>query len=527
MLTSLEKTVKNGGKIIAVNPLPEAGLMAFSHPQKISGLLGNATPLASQFLQVKINGDLAFLKGMIKYILQAEALAPGTVVDAKFIDKYTIGYASLVQESESVSWEMIAKQSGLSAEEIKQAAKTFIESKEAITCWAMGLTQHKNAVATIQEVVNLHLLLGKIGRPGSGLCPVRGHSNVQGDRTMGIWEKMPESFMKRLDEVFGFSAPRKEGFDTVAAIEAMHSGKVGVFFGMGGNFLSATPDTHFTAEALRRCRLTVQVSTKLNRGHLVTGKCGIILPCLGRTETDLQASGEQFVTVENSMGVVHRSIGKLKPASDKLLSEVAIVCRLASKVLQSVAQPDWANLYHDYDRIRDLIESVIPGFDDFNAKVREPGGFYLPNPAKERQFKTSSGKAEFSVNHLSQIQLEPGQLLLQTFRSHDQFNTTIYGMDDRYRGIKNERRVIFMNEEDMKERGIAPEEPVDITSHFESETRRAELFLAIPYSTPKGCVAAYYPEANVLVPIKAKADISHTPISKSVVVTVQPSCRKR
>ncbi|MGJ8638753.1 MAG: FdhF/YdeP family oxidoreductase [Opitutaceae bacterium] len=520
MLTSMEHTVLNGGKIVSVNPLLETGLKSFSHPQKISGILGKATPLASLHLPVRLNGDLPFLKGMLKCVLEAEAKAPGTVVDRAFIDNYTQGYEACIAENAEVSWESITSQSGLSETQIRQAATVFIQAKEAITCWAMGLTQHHNAVETIREVVNLHLITGKIGRARSGLCPVRGHSNVQGDRTMGIWEKMPEAFLEKLETVFEFSAPRKHGYDTVEAIEAMHAGNARVFIGLGGNFLSASPDTHYTAAAMRRCKLTAHISTKLNRGHLVTGERALILPCLGRTEVDMRKSGPQMVTVENSMGVVHSSEGRLEPASPDLLSETAIICRIARATLGKRSVAPWRLFEDNYDHIRNHIEQVIPGFEDFNTRARKPGGFYLPNGVKERVFKTASGKAEITVNTLKPLQLADDQLLLQTFRSHDQFNTTIYGTNDRYRGIKNERRVIFMNIDDMKERNIQPEQPVDITSYFNGAKRTVELFLAIPYDTPKGCAAAYYPEANVLVPIGARAETSQTPTSKSLVITV-------
>ncbi|MGC6456343.1 MAG: FdhF/YdeP family oxidoreductase [Coraliomargaritaceae bacterium] len=522
MLTSMEQTVLHGGKIISVNPLLETGLKSFSHPQKVSGILGRATPLASVHLPVRINGDLPFLKGMLKCVLEAEATAPGTVVDKDFIQRYAQGYDSFVEKLAAVSWAEITEQSGLTEAQIRQAATIFIEADDAITCWAMGLTQHHNAVETIREVVNLHLITGKIGRPKSGLCPVRGHSNVQGDRTMGIWEKMPEAFLAALDEAFDFVAPRSHGYDTCEAIRAMHAGKARVFIGLGGNFLSATPDTHYTAAAMHRCQLTVHVSTKLNRSHLVTGKRALILPCLGRSETDLQKSGPQFVTVENSMGVVHSSQGRLPPASPDLLSEPAIICRMAKATLGKQSNANWQLFEDNYDAIRDSIEKVIPGFENFNQRAKTPGGFYLPNPVKERQFKTSSGKAKITINPLRPLVLEEDQLLLQTFRSHDQFNTTIYGHDDRYRGIKNERRVLFMHPEDMKTRGIVAEQPVDITSHFAGETRTAELFLAIPYDTPKGCAAAYYPETNVLVPISAQATQSGTPTSKSICITIAP-----
>ncbi|MDQ8196099.1 FdhF/YdeP family oxidoreductase [Coraliomargarita sp. SDUM461004] len=516
MLTSLEKTVENGGKIISVNPLFETGLRAFSHPQKLKGVLGKATPLASQHVSVRLNGDLPFLKGMLKSVIEADAIDPA------FIETYTHGYESFLAKINAVTWKEISQQSGVSEKEIRAAANTFMQAKDAITCWAMGLTQHHNAVATIREVVNLHLITGKIGRPKSGLCPVRGHSNVQGDRSMGVWEKMPESFLAALDKEFEFTSPRKHGYDAVDSIEAMLAGKARVFIGLGGNFLSASPDTHATAAAMRQCELTAHIATKLNRGHLITGKRGLILPCLGRTEADLQKSGPQFVTVEDSMGVVHKSEGRLEPASHQLKSETAIVCGIARATLTETRVP-WLAFSENYDLIRERIQRVIPGFQDFNARVRKPGGFYLPNGVKERSFQTATGKANFTINPLSPISLESGQLLLQTFRSHDQFNTTIYGNNDRYRGIKNERRVIFLNKEDMAERNITPEQPVDITSHFKGETRTAKLFLAIPYDTPKGCAAAYYPEANVLVPLGARAETSQTPISKSVIITIAPS----
>lgn len=523
MLTSMEQTVKNGGRIISVNPLLETGLKAFSHPQKLSGLLGQATPLQSLHVPVRINGDLPFIKGLLKCVLEAEAKAPGTVVDQAFITDHTTGYNELIASLADVSWADLCSQSGLTESQIRTAADAFISAEEAITCWAMGLTQHHNAVETIREVVNLHLLTGKIGRPRSGLCPVRGHSNVQGDRTMGIWERPPAAFLDQLDREFRFTAPREFGYDVVEAIEAMHAGKTRVFCALGGNFLSASPDTHYTADALRRCALTVQVSTKLNRSHLVTGTRALILPCLGRTEADVHGEQSQFVTVENSMGVVHSSEGRLTPASPHLRSEVQIVCGMAAATLGERSTVAWLELANDYNRIRDHIERVVPGFEKFNVRIHQPGGFYLPNGVKNRRWDTASGKAEFTVNPLNPIRLEPGQLLLQTFRSHDQFNTTIYGHNDRYRGITNERRVIFMNREDMAQRGLVAEQPVDITSHFHGETRTAKLFLVIPYDTPRGCAAAYYPEANVLVPIHATANISRTPASKSVIVTVAPA----
>lgn len=384
----------------------------------------------------------------------------------------------------------------------------------------MGLTQHKNAVDNIREIVNLLLLKGSIGKQGAGTCPVRGHSNVQGDRTMGIWEKPPAAFLDSLEKEFNFNAPRNHGYDVVDAIEAMHNNKAKIFFGMGGNFISATPDTEFTAEALRKCSLTVQVSTKLNRSHLIHGKTAIILPCLGRSEKDFQKSGEQFVSVENSMGIVHQSRGTLQPLSEKLMSETAIVAHLAQTTLQNSDVP-WHSLADNYDFIRDKIEATIPGFQNYNQRVRQPGGFYLPNNAREGDFSpTHSGKANFTTNKVSDITLAEDQFIMMTIRTHDQYNTTIYGLNDRYRGVLNERRVIFMNPDDMKEMGLKELEKVDLISHYKGEKRLAEKFLALPYSIPKKSTATYFPEANVLVALQNKAEISNTPASKTIVISI-------
>src|SRR5579859_6356742 len=402
-----------------------------------------------------------------------------------------------------------------------------MRSKTMIACWAMGLTQQRQAVATIQEIVNLMLLGGNIGRPGAGVCPVRGHSNVQGDRTMGIWERMPDSFLDRLRDVFGFEPPRRHGWDVVDSIKAMHRGEAKVFFAMGGNFLSATPDTEFTAEALSRCSLTVHVSTKLNRAHLITGKQALILPCLGRTDRDSQPNGDQFVSVENSMGIVHMSRGNLKPPSDQLLSEPKIVARLAVTTLGSKTNVDWLHLVEDYDRVRDLIARVVPGCEDLNRKVRRKGGFYLPNAARDDLYNTQTGKANFVVSAIEPFPLGLGQFLMTTLRSHDQYNTTIYGLDDRYRGILHGRRVVLMNPDDIQENGWHAGDLLDITSHFRNdgreELRRAPRFVLVPYEIPRRCVATYFPEANVLVPIGSVALRSNTPTSKAVVVSFSPS----
>jgi molybdopterin-dependent oxidoreductase alpha subunit len=422
-----------------------------------------------------------------------------------------------------VAWVDICEQSGVDRSQIRAAAEIAMSAERLICCWAMGLTQHHNAVSNIQEIVNFLLLRGNLARPGTGACPVRGHSNVQGDRTMGICDKMPNWFLDNLGREFGFSPPRHHGLDTVDTIRAMHDGRVKVFIAMGGNFLSATPDTQFTADALRRCALTVQISTKMNRSHLVTGRQALILPTLGRTELDVQASGAQFVTTENSMEVVQMSRGKLAPASAHLRSECAIVAGVAKATLGTRSQINWDELIGDYDRIRERIERVIPGFGGYNERARQPGGFHLPNPIRTQTSITSSGKAHFTIHPLPDLRLEPGQFLMTTIRSHDQYNTTIYGLDDRYRGVYHGRRVILLNEEDCREVGLSKGELVDLTSHFRGETRTAPRFAVYPYPIPRRCAATYFPEANVLVPIDHVAEKSNTPASKSVVITLARS----
>ena len=518
MLTSLERAKRHGCKLVHINPLPEVGMTRFKHPQDVLDLLGSGTELADVFLQVRINGDVALLKGITKAVLAHE-----DALDRDFIAQYTTGFDEFISALQAVSWAEVVEQSGVAREKIEQAAKIFVESERTIFCWAMGLTQHRNAVANIQEIVNLMLLRGQIGKPGAGLCPVRGHSNVQGDRTVGIWERPTEAFLDRLGEAFDFEPPRNHGFDTVKAIHAMHDGQAKVFFALGGNFLSATPDTDFTAAALRRCRLTAQVSTKLNRSHLITGERALILPCLGRTEIDVQATGPQFVTTENSMGVVQISRGSLQPASEELLSEPQIVARFARATLEHRTTIDWEEFAADYHKIRNAIERVIPGFDDYNARVREPGGFYLPNAARDRVFNTRTGKAQFTVHDLPKHDLRPDQFLMMTIRSHDQFNTSVYTENDRYRGISNGRRVVFLNEEDIAAAGLQARQVVDLISHFEGEERIAPRFVVVPYDIPRRCAATYFPEANVLVPVRYVALKSNTPVSKSVVISIRPA----
>ncbi|MCP3103521.1 FdhF/YdeP family oxidoreductase [Myxococcus sp. K15C18031901] len=523
MLTTLQAAARRGCEIVSVNPLPETGLNRFKHPQEVLHLLGPGTALNSLFLQVRINGDVALLQGLGKALLEREEAQPGSVVARGFIEDKTLGFEAYARNMREVRWEDVVEQSGVSREQILAAADILARSERTIFCWAMGLTQHRNAVANIQEIVNLTLLRGSVGKQGAGVCPVRGHSNVQGDRTMGIWERPRPAFLEALGREFGFEPPHHHGLDVVAALHAMNEGRVRVFFALGGNFLSATPDTEFTARALRKTRLTVHVSTKLNRAHLVHGLRALILPCLGRTERDVQATGPQFVTVENSMGVVHATRGAVAPASEHLLSEPVIVARLASAVLGSRSSVPWLSLVEDYDRVRERIARVIPGFEDFNRRVREPGGFFLPNGPREGRFTTESGKAHFTVHAMPPEVLAPGQLMMMTLRTHDQFNTTVYGLDDRYRGIRGGRRVVMMHPKDIQERGLAAGQMVDLTSHFQGETRVARRFVVVPYNIPRRCAATYFPETNVLVPVDSFAEKSRTPASKSVVITVAPS----
>lgn len=522
MLTALQRAARNGCRIVSINPLAETGMIRFKHPQSVGDLLGSGTPIASLFLPVRINGDVAVLKGIMKEMLAQDRASGGRVFDHAFLAEKTAGFERFVADLDATSWDEIVAGSGVPRDLIRQAAEIAANSERMITCWAMGLTQHQNGVANVQTVVNFQLLRGQIGRPGAGLCPVRGHSNVQGDRTVGIGEQMSDAFLDALGKEFRFAPPRPHGLDTVGGLQAMHEGKVRVYVGLGGNLLSAGPDTEYAADAFRRLRLSVMVSTKLNRNHLIAGEQALILPCLGRTEKDLQAGGEQLVSCENSMGVVQASRGTLAPASPHLMSETAIVCHLAAAVLAGRTTVDWLALCADYDRIRDHIERVVPGFDGYNERVRRPGGFYLPNPPRDRrEFRTPTGRASFVVHPTPRWKLGAGELLMMSIRSHDQFNTTIYGQNDRYRGILGGRRVVLMNAGDVAERGLAAGDWVDLASHFEGEERHARRFLVVPYDIPPGCAATYYPEANPLVPLRHIADGSNQPASKSVVITVR------
>jgi molybdopterin-dependent oxidoreductase alpha subunit len=523
MLTALEKAKKNGAKIIAINPLHEAGLTAFKDPQTVKGFLGIGVKLADIYLQVNINGDLALLKAIEKLLLDVEKEKPGTIFDQEFIKHNTVGYHDLVKHLEKQDVNKLCDAAGVPVEQVKEAAEMLKHKNKIIVCWAMGITQHLNGVDTIKEIANFVLLKGSIGKPGAGLCPVRGHSNVQGNRTMLIWEKLKDAEAKKMKEVFGFDPPKENGLDTVETIKAMHSGKMKFFFAMGGNFLSATPDTNYTADAIRKLDMTVHVSTKLNRSHLVHGKEALILPCYARSDKDIINGIEQIVSCENSMGVVQQSKGVLKPISDQFLSETQIVCRLAKATLEDRTVVDWALYESNYDHIRDVIARVIPGFDDYNAKVRKPGGFYLPNDAREGKFNTDKhgDKAAFSVTDLPDNKLADDEYIMATIRSHDQFNTTIYGLEDRYRGIHNERRVIFMNENDIQSAGFKAGDHVDLFNYHDGIERAARLFVIVPYNIPERNTATYYPETNVLVPIGSVAAGSNTPVSKRVIIKIK------
>jgi molybdopterin-dependent oxidoreductase alpha subunit len=520
MLTTLQRAKERGCRIVSINPLRELALVRFSNPQRPLDLLGRSTELSDLYLQVRIGGDIALLKGIMKHAFAAEDAAPGQVLDHAFLAEHTSGLDELRANVASVSWEALEQESGVTRAEMKEAADVYLGASNVIACWAMGLTQHKHGVANVREITNLLLLRGNIGRPGAGVCPVRGHSNVQGDRTMGVWVRPVEDFLTRLDEEFGIWSPRHPGFDTVETIRKMAEGHVKVLFAMGGNFAAAAPDSERVATALARCEMTVQVSTKLNRSHVTTGKEAWIFPTLGRTERDVQQSGRQFVTVEDSMSMVHRSEGTLAPASEHLKSECAIVAGLARATLGGLSKVPWEDLVANYDRIRERIERVIPGFERFNERVREHGGFRLRNAAGERNFKTADWRARLTVNPLAGMRLAPGEFLLMTIRSHDQFNTTVYGMDDVYRGIRGERDVVFMNPDDIDKAGLEAGARIDVTNGAGDGARSIRGFRVVPYEIPRRCLAAYFPEANPLVSLDEFADGSRTPAYKSIRVTL-------
>lgn len=522
MLSALQEAKEHGATIVAVNPLREAGLLRFEDPQRLSGMLGIGTDLADRYLQIRVNGDLALFQAVGRLLLDADRHRP--VVDRAFVDGYCEGYEAWVEHLRALDWDLVDRATGLSRAEIAELAELVSTRQRIVVCWAMGLTQHRNSVPTIREVVNVLLARGALGRPGAGVCPVRGHSNVQGDRTMGIWEQPTDAFLDALASEHGLDPPRHHGLDVVRSIEAMAEGRIGVFVAMGGNFAAAAPDTPATEAALRRCQLTVQISTKLNRSHVVVGEQALILPCLGRTEKDTTGGRHQQVTVEDSMGAVHLSRGHLAPASPHLRSEVGIVCGLAQRLLGDRSPVDWKAMAANYDVVRDHVARVVPGFEDFNDVVRRPGGFLLPNPVRDqRHFPTPSGRAQFTVNDLHVLDVPAGHLLLQTVRSHDQYNTTIYGLEDRYRGISGGRRVVFVNAADAAALALVDGDVVDVESCYDGVTRRIEGFRLVEYPTARGCCAAYFPEANPLVPLQLTAEASNTPVSKSVVVRVRRS----
>ncbi|MEP4531546.1 MAG: FdhF/YdeP family oxidoreductase [Cyclobacteriaceae bacterium] len=514
MLNSLEKAKANGAKIIVINPLKEIALVKFKNPQNIKGWIGSGTAIADIYHQVKINQDVALLKAWMNILLENEAC-----LDTRFIEDKTSGFQDLKADLSSYSLDELIEQSGLASEEVHKSAEVLAGSQKIIACWAMGLTQHVNAVDNIREVVNLLLMKGSIGKPGAGTCPVRGHSNVQGDRTMGIWERPTKVWTDKLKEAFNFSPPETPGYNVVEAIAAMNKNEVSFFMAMGGNLLSAAPDTLLTEQAMKKCEMTVHVSTKLNRSHLAPGKTSIILPCLGRTDKHIQKGQAQHITVENSMGVVHSSHGVLTPPSEHLKSEPEIVASIASRTLGN-DDLNWSELIDDYDKIRDLIAKAIAGFEDYNKRLKAQNGFELPNGARDGEFNTPSKKALFTVNELPEPIPEGHSYIMMTIRSHDQFNTTIYGNDDRYRGVFGGRNVVFMNPTDMRKDGIAKADIVELSNHYEVE-RKVTGFAVVPYDIPPGCVATYFPEANPLIPLGLSARMSHTPASKSVGVNIR------
>lgn len=523
MLSALEKAKRNGGRIIAINPLREAGLVRFKNPQKVRGVVGNGTGIADLHLPVRINGDLALFQAIGALLLEWDA------VDHEFIAQHAHGFDDWAAGVRELDWALVERATGLERAQIEEAARMFADSSATVLCWAMGITQHHNGVATVKELANLAFLQGNIGKPGAGLCPVRGHSNVQGDRTMGIWEKPPAHFLDNLQDEFGFKPPREHGLDAVAAVQALLDGEAKVFVGMGGNFVSAMSDTAVTEEALRKAELTVHVSTKLNRSHVVHGQEALILPALGRSEKDLTGGRPQRVTVEDSMSAVHASKGPLEPASEHLRSEVDIVCSMAEATLaertDATGSLPWDAFRSDYTEIRRRIARVAPGCEGYDELVEQPGGFVLPHPPRDsRTFPTEIGKAVFTRTPLAILEVPQGRLLLQTMRSHDQFNTTIYGLDDRYRGIKNGRRVVFVNADDIAELGFAEGDLVDLISEWpDGSTRQAPAFRVVPYEQPRGCAAAYYPETNPLIALKHKAEGSNQPAFKSIIVRLERS----
>ncbi|MDQ0994638.1 FdhF/YdeP family oxidoreductase [Streptomyces sp. V3I7] len=523
-LSALEKCKLNGGKIISVNTLPEAGLFRFKNPQQLSGVIGDGIKISDLFLHIRSGGDLALFQGVNRLLLEAEDAAPGTVLDHEFIDSHTSGFEEFAEHARNVSWDDILAATQLTRQQIEDVRDYVLRAKRVIVCWAMGVTQQRHGVPTVREIVNFLMLRGNLGRAGAGASPVRGHSNVQGDRTMGVWEQMPDEFLDALQAEFGFDPPREHGVDSVKAVKAMYEGRIKVFLSLAGNFVRAAPDTRITDEAIRRCRLTAQISTKLSKAHTVTGETALILPCLGRTEIDVQAGGIQFVTVENTSSEVHTSFGKLPPASRLLLSEVAILCRLAHRTLGDKVKVPWREFEADYGNIRDRVSHIVPGFFDFNRRVNRPGGIRLPNPVNEGVFATATGKAMFTRNDFDMSRAPEGTLILQSMRSHDQWNTLPYTENDRYRGIHGRRNIVMVNPEDMAELGLTRGQYVNLVGVWHDDVdRRVEDFIVVPYPTTRGCAAAYYPEVQPLVPLDSVAEISNQPTSKGIVVRLEPT----
>ncbi|SMP52934.1 oxidoreductase alpha (molybdopterin) subunit [Neorhodopirellula lusitana] len=524
-LTALQQAKRAGAKVILVNPLPEAGMMGFMNPQEVGGMLGKSTQLTDEFLQVKINGDIPLFKGILKQLVEWDD-AQGGIIDRDFVEQHTIDLDDLLADVRAAEWNDIVRRSGIGRDQITTVAKLVRDRERIIICWCLGVTQHRNGTQNVQEFLNLLLLRGAIGKPGAGACCVRGHSNVQGDRTMGVWEQPKKPLLDRMQEVFQFEPPRHHGFDSHSSAIAMHEGKLKVFVSLGGNFLMAMPDTRYAAEALQNTDLTVRIGTKLNRADLATGRQSLILPCLGRTERDVRVDADgkteclQLSSTENSMGVVQRTTGRFEPASAELMNETEIICRLAHATLGDRMKVDWLGWANDYDQIRDAVAQVIPGFEDYNIRVRQDGGFYLPNGPRERQFPTPTGKAVFTVNPIPPEEVGPGQFAMTTVRSHDQFNTTIYGLHDRYRGIYNARQVVMMNQADMDELGLTAEQSVDVASLFEGKTRQVRGFKVVPYPIPRQCLAMYFPEANPLIPMGSTDEFSNCPSYKHTIVTV-------
>jgi molybdopterin-dependent oxidoreductase alpha subunit len=525
MLTALENCKRNGGSIVAVNPLPEPGLKRYKNPQHARGIVGRGTDMADQFVQIRSGGDMALLQAISKRVFEAEDRNPGTVLDHDFLDTYCHGLDDLRAHLEFLDEETVLTATGLRSEEIDELAARYIAADKVIITWAMGITQQKKGVATIKEIINLLLLRGNIGKPGAGASPIRGHSNVQGDRTMGIWEQMPPAFLDAIEREFGFDPPRENGVDAVETIHKMLTGEIKVFVAMGGNLVAAISDSATAEAAMQNTQMTVQVSTKLNRSHAVVGREALILPTMGRTEIDRQRSGIQFVSVEDTVCAVHASTGQVEPVAPNLLSEVAIVSRLARAVLGTAVPVDWAGFENNYDLIREHISHVVDGCADYNSKIRQEGGFVLPNgPRDSRTFNTPLGKAMLTVNDLEYVERPEGTLILQTIRSHDQFNTTIYGHNDRYRGIKKGRHVVFVNPHDLAELGFDDGQIVDVHGEYkDGRDRVLRQYRLVSYPTARGCAAAYYPEANVLVPLDHMAEGSKTPVSKAVIVRLELS----